>query len=78
VDDIASKMKAFANTVREDDHLLHGPQAGGEGLKQDDVDSMMGTDTRAQAAVLAAAASLRESEDKVSGTSLGIPSFERP
>ena len=62
VDDIVSKMKAFANTVREDDHLLHGPQAGGEGLKQDDVDSMMGTDTRAQAAVSAAAASLRESE----------------
>ncbi len=47
VDDIASKMKTFADTVRDDGHLLHGPQARGEGLKQDDVDSMMmGTDTR--------------------------------
>jgi len=62
VDDIASKMKNFAETVR-DDHLLSGPSRKGEDLKQDDVDRMMtGRDARAQAAASAAAASLAESE----------------
>ena len=42
VDDIAAKMKAFADvTVRGDDRLLHGPQRHGDGLKQDDVDRML-------------------------------------
>ena len=63
VDDIASKMHAFADTTRDDDVLLHGPQARGEGLRQDDVDRMMkGRDAMAQAAMSAAAAALRESE----------------
>jgi chemotaxis regulatin CheY-phosphate phosphatase CheZ len=47
VDDIASKMQAFAEAVR-DDSLLRGPQAKGEGLKQDDVDRML-HESRAQA-----------------------------
>ncbi len=42
VDDIASKMQAFAETTRrEDAHLLNGPQSKGEGLKQAEVDRMM-------------------------------------
>ena len=58
VDDIASKMKSFAETVRDDDTLLHGPQRRGDGLRQDDVDRMMtGREMRAQEAVSAAAAS---------------------
>ncbi|MGH7123876.1 MAG: hypothetical protein ACREFI_05850, partial [Stellaceae bacterium] len=61
VDDIASKMKSFAESVREDDRLLHGPAAKGDGLKQHDVDSMMiSADTKAQAAVSATAASIGE------------------
>jgi chemotaxis regulatin CheY-phosphate phosphatase CheZ len=48
VDDIASKMQAFAEAVRDDDRLVHGPQARGEGLKQDDVDRML-HDARTQA-----------------------------
>jgi chemotaxis regulatin CheY-phosphate phosphatase CheZ len=65
VDDIASKMQAFAEAVR-DDALLHGPQARGEGLKQDDVDRMLkGREARAQAAASAAAASLQEGEDQL-------------
>jgi chemotaxis protein CheZ len=63
VDDIASKMQAFAEAVRDDGRLLHGPQARGEGLKQDDVDRMLkGREVRAQAAASAAATSLRESD----------------
>ncbi len=63
VDGIASKMDAFADTVRDDDVLLHGPQPRGQGLKQDDVDRMMkGRDAMAQAAMSAAAAALRQSE----------------
>ncbi len=52
VDDIAAKMKAFADvTVRDDDRLLHGPQRHGDGLKQDDVDRMLkGRDGGARAA----------------------------
>jgi chemotaxis regulatin CheY-phosphate phosphatase CheZ len=41
VDDIASKMRSFADQVREESGLLHGAQGKGEGLKQDDVDRMM-------------------------------------
>jgi chemotaxis protein CheZ len=64
VDDIAAKMKDFAETVRDDDRLLSGPQRKGDGLKQEDVDLMMtGRETRAQAAVSAAAASLHHSEE---------------
>jgi hypothetical protein len=56
-------MHAFADTTRDDDVLLHGPQARGEGLRQDDVDRMMkGRDAMAHAAMSAAAAALRESE----------------
>jgi hypothetical protein len=59
-------MKSFAETVRDDDRLLHGPQGKGEGLKQDDVDRMMtGRDMRAQAAASAAAASWREAEQQL-------------
>ena len=61
VDDIAAKMKAFADvTVRGDDRLLHGPQRHGDGLKQDDVDRMLkGRDGRARAAATIASASLQ-------------------
>jgi chemotaxis protein CheZ len=45
VDDAAAKMQAVAEAMREDSHLLHGPQGKGEGLKQDDVDRML-HDTR--------------------------------
>ncbi len=66
VDDIASKMKSFAETVRDDDTLLHGPQRRGDGLRQDDVDRMMtGREMRAQEAVSAAAASLLEADDQL-------------
>jgi chemotaxis protein CheZ len=41
VDDIASKMHAFAEAVRDDAALLHGPQPKGERLKQDDIDRML-------------------------------------
>jgi hypothetical protein len=54
VDDIASKMQAFAEAVRDDARLLHGPQGKGEGLKQDDIDRML-HDARAQAEAAAAA-----------------------
>jgi chemotaxis protein CheZ len=63
VDDIAAKMKSFAETVRDDDHLLGGPPKRGDGLKQEDVDRMMtGRETRAQAAV-SATASFHHSEE---------------
>jgi chemotaxis protein CheZ len=65
VDDIASKMRSFAEAVRDDGRLLHGPEARGEGLKQDDVDRMLGREVRAQAAASAAAASLRESDGRL-------------
>jgi chemotaxis protein CheZ len=38
VDDIASKMRSFAEQVRDETGLLHGPQVGGEGPKQAEVD----------------------------------------
>jgi len=63
VDDIAAKMKSFAETLRDDDRLLSGPPKKGDGLKQEDVDLMMtGRETRAHAAAAAAAMSLSESE----------------
>lgn len=51
VDDIASKLEAFAGTaVREDTHLLNGPPRKGDGLKQDDIDRMLRSrDAKAQA-----------------------------
>jgi chemotaxis protein CheZ len=41
VDDIASRMKAFAESVRDEAGPLPGSRAIGEGLKQDDVDRML-------------------------------------
>ncbi|HEX2447400.1 MAG TPA: hypothetical protein VHK26_04345 [Methyloceanibacter sp.] len=72
VDDIAAKMKAFADVaVRDDEKLLHGPQARGQGLKQDDVDRMLkGREGRARAATSMATASLQESEQPSSPASL--------
>ncbi|MEX1060417.1 MAG: hypothetical protein WED13_05295 [Methyloceanibacter sp.] len=84
VDDIASKMQAFAEAVRDDGHLLQGPQARGESLKQDDVDRMLkGREARAQAAVSAAAASLREAEEQLRPEAPGAAggdsgAFEKP
>jgi hypothetical protein len=49
VDDIASKMRSFAEQVRDETGLLHGPQDGGEALKQAEVDRML-RGARAQAA----------------------------
>ncbi len=44
VDDIASKMQAYAETsLREESHRLSGPQGKGKGLKQADVDRMLTT-----------------------------------
>jgi chemotaxis regulatin CheY-phosphate phosphatase CheZ len=78
VDDIARKMKTFAETVRDDERLLHGPQARDEGLKQVDVDRMMtGRETRAQAAASAAAASLRESDDQLRSGAPGSAGGDR-
>ena len=58
VDDIASKMKTFAEAVR-DDSLLYGPHASG--LKQVDVDRMLkGRDAMAQASPAAASLQLGE------------------
>ncbi len=85
VDDIASKMQAFADAVvRDDTRLLHGPQARDEGLKQDDVDRMLkGREAMAQAAASTAAASLRGSAEPLASEppSAGAESsgaFERP
>jgi chemotaxis protein CheZ len=84
VDDIATKMKAFAETVRDDDRLLHGPQGKGDGLHQDDVDRMMtGRDTRAQAAASATASTLRDAEERLrpeaGGTAReGSGGFDKP
>ena len=39
VDDIATKMRTFAELVH-DDSFLQGPQSKGAGLEQDDVDRM--------------------------------------
>jgi chemotaxis regulatin CheY-phosphate phosphatase CheZ len=83
VDDIASKMQAFADTVREDDRHPHGPQGRGDGLKQDEVDRMMtGRESRVLAAADAAAASLRASletsSDACSGSRVESGAFERP
>ena len=52
VDDIASKLEAFAETaVRGDTHLLNGPPRKGDGLKQDDIDRMLKSrDAKAQSA----------------------------
>ena len=62
VDDIASKMQASPTRCATTTVCCTALRQG-EGLKQDDVDRMMkGRDARAQAAVSAAAASLRESE----------------
>jgi hypothetical protein len=47
VDNIASRIKEFAQTVREEDRFLHGPRARDEGLKQEDVDQML-RDARGQ------------------------------
>jgi len=78
VDDIAAKMKAFADvTVRGDDRLLHGPQRHGGGLKQDDVNRMLkGRDGRARAAATIASASLQEGS--ASPSSSERPAFDRP
>jgi chemotaxis regulatin CheY-phosphate phosphatase CheZ len=85
VDDIAAKMKAFADVaVRDDDRLLHGPQLRGEGLKQADVDRMLkGRDGLARAAAAIASASLEQGAEPL-GASASQPSlserpaFERP
>ncbi len=39
IDGITTKMQAIA--APEDEHVLHGPQPKGEGLKQDDVDRVL-------------------------------------
>jgi chemotaxis regulatin CheY-phosphate phosphatase CheZ len=67
VDDIASKMRSFAEAVR-DDELLNGPQKHGEGLNQEDVDQML-REARAQAASAASAAPEAAAERET---------FERP
>lgn len=83
VDDIAAKMKAFADVaVRDDDRLLRGPQPRGEGLKQDDIDRMLkGRDGRARAAATIASAALQEGDAALTASSPSpndSPPFERP
>jgi chemotaxis regulatin CheY-phosphate phosphatase CheZ len=83
VDDIAAKMKAFADVaVSEDDILLHGPQPQGSGLKQDDVDRVLtAKEGRARAAANIASASLREASDHAAVPTRPAstePGFERP
>jgi chemotaxis regulatin CheY-phosphate phosphatase CheZ len=70
VDDIAVKMRSFAESVR-DDSLLHGPQRQGEGLKQEDVDQML-REARAQSA---SARPPAPEPARVTGENAG---FERP
>ena len=55
VDDFGSRMRSFAEQVRDGAGLLHGPQAQAEGLKQDDVDRMM-REARGQLGTAASAA----------------------
>jgi chemotaxis regulatin CheY-phosphate phosphatase CheZ len=79
VDDIASKMQTFAESVREDSQLLHGPQVKGEGLRQEEVDRML----RDARALMAASESLEESVAAAAGleppaSNSGNGSFERP
>jgi len=80
VDDIAAKMKAFADVaVRDDDRLLHGPQLRDEGLKQDDVDRMLkGRDGLARAAATIASASLEEGAEPLGARSSQPSLSERP
>jgi len=76
VDDIGSKMRSFAEQVRDGTGLLHGPQAQAEGLKQDDVDRMM-REARGQ---LGTAASAAPDEAGAPSASSAEPraGFERP
>jgi chemotaxis regulatin CheY-phosphate phosphatase CheZ len=85
VDDIATRMKAFADVaVREDDRLVHGPQLRGQGLKQDDVDRMLkGRDGRARAAADLASAPIESGPERPAPAPAkpspgGAPGFERP
>ena len=84
VADVASKMQAFAEAVRDDGRLLHGPQTRGEGLKQDDVDRMLkGREARSQtAASIAVSASLQGDEPPATrapfSTADGGGGFEPP
>jgi chemotaxis regulatin CheY-phosphate phosphatase CheZ len=70
VDDIASQMRSFAESVR-DDSMLHGPQRHGEGLRQEDVDQML-REARAQGAPAGAPAA------EPAGDTGGNAGFERP
>jgi chemotaxis protein CheZ len=76
VDDIALKMRSFAETVHDETGLLHGPQDGGEGLKQADVDRML------RGAQAAAAGALEDGVAAVPSEAFPAPSgssgFERP
>jgi chemotaxis protein CheZ len=65
VDDIASRMERLAE---EEGALLDGPQAKGDGLKQDDVDQMMGLPQAAAAPAETAVKAETATEQK----------FERP
>jgi chemotaxis regulatin CheY-phosphate phosphatase CheZ len=85
VDDIAAKMKAFAEVaVRDSEVMLHGPQPRGAGLKQDDVDRVLTAgDGRARAAADIASASLREASQPAAAEAqtpspAASPAFERP
>jgi hypothetical protein len=76
VDDVASKMRSFAEQVRDGAGLLDGPQAQHEDLKQDDVDRMM-REGRSQ---VRSAAGAHQSEAGTAQAATAEPGsgFERP
>jgi chemotaxis protein CheZ len=86
VADIASKMRSFAESVRDQTGLLHGPQDGGEDVKQADVDRML-REARAQAAaeggreesvLTAGPGAYSAASDAPSAAPGDGPGFERP
>ncbi len=81
VDDIASKMQAYAETaLREDYHLLSGPQIKGQGLRQDDVDQMLTSRDKPQSAAAQQASAETGERPQAQGLSSTVPGgrFERP
>ena len=82
VDDIASKMQAYAETtLREDSHLLNGPQSRGQGLKQADVDRVLLTPREQEpprAAAPEAPSKTQQSPEVPAARREGSGRFERP
>jgi chemotaxis regulatin CheY-phosphate phosphatase CheZ len=78
VDDIASKMHAFAESVRDEGRFLHGPAAGSEGLKQDDVDRMLHEQREVEAGGASTGETWQAAPPEPAGPVEAESRFERP